>query len=63
MLINSARNPMIPLETAVILRIETDIIAKILPNNFYGIFFCIIETLEIIKKAIPIPCMHDRKLS
>ena len=55
MVINSAKNPMIPLETAVMLSIETEIIAKILPNNFSGIFFCIIETLEIIRNGIPKP--------
>ena len=52
---NSARKPIIPLDTAVILRIETEIIANILPKNFSGIFFCIIDTLEITKKGIPIP--------
>ena len=52
---NSAKKPIMPLETAVILKMETEMIAKILPNNFSGMFFCIIDTLEITKKGIPIP--------
>ena len=47
---NSARKPIMPLETAVILKIETEMIAKILPSSFSGMFFCIIDTLEILKK-------------
>ena len=62
-LINSARKPMIPLDTAVILKIETEMIANILPKNFSGIFFCIIDTLEITKKGIPIPWTHDQKFN
>ena len=58
---NSAKKPIIPLETAVILKIETEMIAKILPRSFSGMFFCIIDTLEIIKKGIPMPCTHDQK--
>ena len=48
---NSAKKPIMPLETAVILKMETEMIAKILPSNFSGMFFCIIDTLEIIKKV------------
>ena len=55
MLMNSVSKPIIPLETAVMLKIETEIIAKIRPSNFSGMFFCIIDTLEIIKKGIPMP--------
>ena len=51
----SDASPIIPEETAVILIIEIEIIAKILPKSFSGIFFCIIATLEIINKGIPIP--------
>ena len=52
---NSAKKPIIPLETAVILKMEAEMIAKILPSNFSGMFFYIIDTLEIIKKGIPTP--------
>ena len=55
---NSAKKPIMPLETAVMLKMETEMIAKILPSNFSGIFFCIIDTLEIIKKGIPIPVSY-----
>ena len=40
--------------------IEIEIIEKILPKSFSGIFFCIIATLEIINKGIPIPWQNDR---
>ena len=60
---NSAKKPIIPLETAVMLKIETEMIAKILPSNFSGMFFCIIDTLEIIKKGIPMPCTNDQRFN
>lgn len=60
---NSAKKPIMPLETAVILKIETEMIAKILPSSFSGMFFCIIDTLEMIKKGIPMPCTHDQKFN
>ena len=51
---NSAKKPIIPLETAVMLKMETEMIANIIPNNFSIIFYCIIDTLERIKKGIAI---------
>ena len=47
---NSARKPIIPLDTAVILRIETEIIANILPKNFSGIFFALLILLKLLRK-------------